>query len=250
MAMFSEDSLIDYITMYSSSYYYNLLSDSSRVIRFDLSRSCFSNPLKSKLSAPNDYRYISSPFISVIISNLNYISNSFEVSTKYYNCEHLFELFCNPSIKDRYLTTHSIFDCEDFFPIFQSSNNLDLFYLNNIMNISNNYSINQNISKPNNGLKLFSLSVSSSQIEIALNTLINQYQIDCYAVVYSTDTTSSDASYLMYQKLAANLVYKMSVNSNLKLQFSVSMNDPTLDTLLVNQSLNISEFFRFFVKIF
>ena len=167
----------------------------------------------------------STTLYSLIINNANYTRNSFESRNKYFQCEEIFELFCNPLIENKTIISHNLMDCEDFL---ETSNQTSVLTLANDMS----------------ALKIINLSPSSSQIAVSLMAILDAFSLKKYAIVYSAGFRSD------FLQLASSIVYKISKMKPLySLEFSLAINDVNLKSTL-NSSFNTSSIKSKFSKFF
>ncbi len=175
---------------------------------------------------------MSSSLLSKILKNANYTRNSLESKRNYLSCDQVYELFCNPDITDKYVATHSLFDCEDY--LFPSSNSwsspdslkFQAFDSSSLTNLT----------------KLIQLAPSAFQLSTVVSNFLQRYALRSYAIVYA-ESSSNDSLYdiAYYKQYAANLVYKLSADASFQLDFSYSLYDIRLGAAL--SSKNKSKFY-------
>lgn len=215
-ATFSDNLLTHLSPIFNGSYNISFLLNNTSVDRFEANKYCSSFDYKS--------------IVYQIIYNSNYSHNAFESKTKHFPCEQLIELFCNPSISQKYLISHSLMDCEDFLNI-NSAGNVPAS------------SITDN--KNSSAIKLVALSPTGAQIEACLTAIMRKFAINHYGIVYSDSITNT-----YYPKLASMLNYKFSIDSDYVLEFSVGLSDSSIGDLLANSFASISTKSSFFLSNF
>lgn len=219
IAMFSDNFLNDFSSVFSMENGSNsklvvdsLFLNQSLLVRFESNKYCASpNTNLINSTGPS-----STSILNSIIKYSNYSKNSFESKSKYHTCEQIIEYFCNPSVTNKILSSHSTFDCEDYL---KADRNIG--YIKDDNSSSNIYV---------NGLKLVNLSPSVRQIEIVLTSIMNRFSLSHYAIVYADTNYLNDIFY--FKKFSANLVYKFSIDSSFTLDFSLPLNDSKIDTFL------------------
>lgn len=194
----------------------NIVSDLENFINFtsQYNHLTFNDPSLKRFEA-NPLSFCSNTLIKMIAINNNYTLNAIESNRKYISCRNLKELICNPLIKRKVIVTQTIFDCDENIKI-------------------NDFVQNVNDS---NLIRIISLSSSIRQIQIVLTGLMNRFSIYNYAIIYSNPIQSD-----FFKSLAGYLVYKFSIDSKFNLEFSLSIEDTRIGSVL-NDSLKSNIFY-------
>lgn len=198
----------------------------SLINRFESSKDCSSISFVASQPVTSSY----SSFLSIVMTNgaFNQTKNSLELSHKHLACENSIELFCSNSFaSNKFIVSHSLFDCEDNFA------KLTPFFLVADDDLVNNQS-----------LKVINLAPSVSQLQASIVALMNRFRLNTYAIVYINEPTESAAGNQSsmfnrrFQSLAMSLVFKLSAESLLQLAFSTHFHNPNLKSLLASSSLD------------
>lgn len=195
----------------------NVLSEFENLIDFTSQFSHLSfNDSSFKRFEANPSLFCANTLIQMIATNNNYTLNVVESNRKFISCKNLKELICNPLIERKLIVTHSIFDCDEYFKF----NDL-------VQNVYNS-----------NLIRIINLSSSIRQIQIVLTGLMNRFSIFNYAIIYSSSRQND-----FFKSLAGYLVYKFSLDSKFNLEFSLSIEDTRIGSVL-RQNIK-SDFFYF-----
>ena len=219
-AMFGDNLIaLDLSPLFSSTatYVNGILSNTSALNRFESDNYC---------------AYLAQATASLlkqILNNPGYAANAFESKKNFFSCQQILELFCNPTVANKYVVTHSVFDCLDYLSPLSSGS----------------YMVDPANSTYANWNKIVTLGPSTFQLSSVLANFLTKYSITHYAVVYASATTGSGVQFdlVYYQQLAANLIYKLSVQSSFYLDFSFSLYDQRVNSSLANNVNSITKFF-------
>lgn len=216
-AMFSDNLLSDLTPLTSNASYYitNTLNNSQLVTRFESSKHC---------------AYLSqTSLLTNILKNPTASSNSFESKKSFFSCLQVVELFCNPSLSNRFVASHSLFDCENYL--------VPSDYAGNLLADSN--------ANPS-FIKIVNLGTSNLQLAAVLSQFLDRFYLTNFGVVYSiSSSASSEYDLIYYQQRAADLVYRLSVEGDYVLDFSYSLNDQRISSYLSKSPSNFLNFHPF-----
>jgi hypothetical protein len=218
-AMFSDNQITGFSALFanSSQFVDNQLANTALVDRFTSTKYCA------------NLNQTTGSLLTQVLRNANYAANSFEAKHGFFSCEQVLELFCNPGVANKFVATHSVFDCLDFVQPVQSPFGL--------------YQPDDTRSN-NNATKIVTLAPTAFQLTAVLAAFMNRFTINTYAIVYAVSSVpgSMQTDLMFYQQLAANLAYKLSVSSAFTLGFSYSLSDPRIATALSDR-INCKFFF-------
>lgn len=220
-AMFSDNLLTDLAPLTSNVSYFitNTLNNSQLVTRFESSKHC---------------AYLSqTSLLTNILKNPNSNSNSFESKRSFFSCLQLVELFCNPSLSNRFVASHSLFDCESYLVPSDYAGNL-------IADSNTNPSF----------IKIVNLGTSNLQLAAVLSQFLDRFYLTNFGIVYSiSSSSSSEYDLIYYQQRAADLVYRLSVEGDYVLDFSYSLNDQRISSYLSQSPSNTHSILILFISV-
>ncbi len=158
----------------------------------------YSNPLIDLIIDESLVKRFSTPFFQKLISEISQNSRinktSIEIENTILTCNQVVELFGNTHVSwNKLIVSHSFFDCKDLY-----SNPERLFLINT----------NSVVPNDSNMIHLINLSPVSYQIMSVLSLIMSQFSYTKYGMIYSDETK-------YFKNIAENLVFKMSVNSQL-----------------------------------
>jgi hypothetical protein len=218
--MFSDNQIAAYSALFANSSVYvdGILANPSLVDRYTSTKYC-ANLNQTTVS-----------LLTQILKNADYEANSFESKRSYFSCKQMLELFCNPSVTDKFFATHTIFDCLDYL---EPAGSVSAAFLPDVVPSGG-------VSAYPNATKIVTLAPSTFQLSTVLSSFLARYSIYSYAIVYSTSANSNKKyDMLYYQQLASNLAYKLSIGSAFSLSFSYSLDDTdTIRRALDTQKIN------------
>jgi hypothetical protein len=226
IVMFSDNSIqIDYADLTpKNAYYIELLKNDSLIHRVELAKSCSLSSIVSSDALDSTPSFTPS-YLSSIIINTNFTSISFELSKNDFSCEQILDLFCNSfQLKDRFLLTHNIIDCDDSIPATTQQNNKE------------------------DNLNIVTMTPTFNQWSTVLLTISKTFKLGKYGMIYgntdsnNVNTTTTDSIY--FEKFIEIIVYKLSSRSQMILEFAAPINSQNLAQIIKSRVIN-SNFRRF-----